>query len=54
VPKASHAYDAAEALIEAYRRAEAPKDGKAILAQLADVRFKVRGARWMMMGGLPR
>ncbi|KIZ04521.1 hypothetical protein MNEG_3430 [Monoraphidium neglectum] len=40
VPKASHAYDAAEALIEAYRRAEAPKDGKAILAQLADVRFK--------------
>ena len=37
--KAAHAYDAAQALIEAYRRAPDPKTGPQVLAELADVRF---------------
>ncbi|KAI8473456.1 MAG: periplasmic binding protein-like I [Monoraphidium minutum] len=40
VAKAAHAYDAAEALLEAYRRAPEPKEGPEIMAQLANVRFQ--------------
>lgn len=39
VAKAAHAYDATAALVEAYRRAAEPKDGPAILAELANVKF---------------
>ena len=38
--KAAHAYDAAWALMEAYRRAAEPKDGPQILAELASVKFQ--------------
>jgi branched-chain amino acid transport system substrate-binding protein len=38
--KAAHAYDAAVALMEAYRRAPQTKEGPAILAELANVRFQ--------------
>jgi ABC-type branched-subunit amino acid transport system substrate-binding protein len=43
VAKAAHAYDAAEALIEAYRRASgagAAADGAALKAELPNVRFE--------------
>lgn len=39
VAKASHAYDAAQALLEAYRRAAEPKGGPQILAELPNVKF---------------
>jgi ABC-type branched-subunit amino acid transport system substrate-binding protein len=39
VAKAAHAYDAAVALMEAFRRAPEPKDGPAVLAELGSVKF---------------
>ncbi len=38
--KAAHAYDAALALMDAYRRAAEPKDGPQLLAELAATRFQ--------------
>jgi branched-chain amino acid transport system substrate-binding protein len=38
--KAAHAYDAAVALMEAWRRSPQTKEGAAILAELGNVRFQ--------------
>lgn len=40
VAKAAHAYDATAALLDAYRRADDPKDGPQVAAALANVRFQ--------------